>query len=99
MSFFGKKPRALGDLIEDFVEGYPHRKSLKKGMILSLWPRIVGKNIAEVSQDLQFKGDKLMLRIENPGWRHELHMQRHAIMKKLNREVNEEIVKDIVVRG
>lgn len=96
---YGKKPQALGDLIDDFIEDFPNRISLKRGMILSAWPDIVGLAIAEQTENLHFKGDKLFLQIANPAWRHEVHMQRHTIAAKLNRKVNEKIIREIIVKA
>ncbi|MEX0778156.1 MAG: DUF721 domain-containing protein [Balneolales bacterium] len=94
-----KKPRALSSILEDFVEDIPHRKELKKGMILSLLPDYVGNAISSQCEDVHFEGSKLVMRIKNPGWRHELHMQRYNLARQLNRKVKEEIIKEIIVRG
>ncbi|MDI6400601.1 DUF721 domain-containing protein [Balneolaceae bacterium ANBcel3] len=98
MSFRKKQPQALGRLLDDFVESYPHRVSLKRGMILSLWPRVIGKAITEQVHNLKFQGSRLVLFVDDPSWRHEIHMQRHMIAKKLNKAVNEEIIRDIIVK-
>ncbi|MEX0772636.1 MAG: DUF721 domain-containing protein [Balneolales bacterium] len=94
-----KKPQALSSLLEDFIEDLPHRKELKKGMVLSLLPEYVGPAIAKQCEDIHFEGPRLVMRIKNPGWRHELHMQRYNLARQLNRKVKEEIIKEIIVRG
>lgn len=99
MGYYRKKPQALSSLLEDYVEDLPHRKELKKGMILSLLPDFVGSAIATQCEDIHFEGSKLVMRIKNPGWRHELHMQRYNLARQLNRKVKEEVVKEIIVRG
>lgn len=100
MGYYGKKkPLSLSSLLEDFVEDLPYKKELKKGMILSLLPDYVGPTIAGQCEDVHFEGNKLVMRIKNPGWRHELHMQRYTIARQLNRKVKEEIIKEIIVRG
>jgi predicted nucleic acid-binding Zn ribbon protein len=96
---YSNRPRPLGDLLKDFVENYPRRRELKRGMILSVWSEVVGSAIAKECTGLKFEGDRLIVRIKNPGWRHEVHMQRYSIMNQLNREVDEDIVKEIVVRA
>jgi len=100
MSYFkSNKPKALKDLLEDFIDDYPHRKRLKRGMILSLWPRVVGAAINEQVEDIHFEDDKLVVKVANQIWRHEIHMKRFSIMAKLNREVNEKIIRELVVRS
>lgn len=70
---------------------------MKRGMILSRFPDIVGKTMAGKVKDLYFKGDILFVCVPEPGWRHELHMQRYTIRKKLNEAVKETIIKEIRV--
>lgn len=94
-----RKPRPLNELIEDFIEDFPYRRRLKRGMILSLWPEIVGQEISSRTEKLYFKGSKLMVHISDPAWRHEIHMQRFHIAKKLNKRVKEDIVSEIVIRA
>jgi hypothetical protein len=95
---FNNRPKPLGELLKDFVDNYPRRRDLKRGMILSMWPEVVGSAIARECTGLRFDGDRLIVYVRDPGWRHEVHMQRYSIMQRLNREVDEEIIREIVVR-
>ena len=100
MSRFNRnKPKALKDLLKDFLDDYPHKNKLKRGMILSIWDRAVGERIAEKTDSIYFRDGKLILHVKDPAWRHEIHMQRFQIQKKLNREVDDKIIKEIVVRS
>lgn len=99
MAFYNRTPKPLKDLIRNYLKDFPEKKRLKKGMILSLWPVVVGEAIARQSENLHFEGDKLIVNVRDTMWRHELHMQRYAIMKKLNKEVQEEIIREIIVRA
>lgn len=92
-------PKPLKDILKDFIEDYPHRKRLKRGMVLSLWPRIVGDKINKNTDEVEFEGDRLVVYVSNEVWRREIHMRRHQLKKKLNDEVKEKIVKEIVVRS
>jgi predicted nucleic acid-binding Zn ribbon protein len=68
-------------------------------MILSLWPRIVGAKIAEQTSDIYFKEDTLYVHVPNDAWRHEIHMKRYSIRKRLNDEVGEKIIRDLRVKA
>lgn len=92
-------PKPLKDLVKKYLDEVPYRKRLKRGMILSLWSRTVGPGIAEQTENVYFKNDKLIIKVKNPAWRHELHMKRFSIAKKLNDQVGEKIIKEIVVRS
>lgn len=100
MSRFNQnKPKPLKELLKNFLKEYPHRDKLKRGMILSIWSNAVGEAIAEKTENIYFKDGKLIIHVKDPAWRHEIHMQRFQIMKKLNREVDDKIIKEIVVRS
>ena len=92
-------PKPLKDLLKNYLDDVPYRKQLKRGMILSLWARTVGPNIAEQAEDVHFENGKLVIKVKNPAWRHEIHMKRFSIASKLNEQVGEKIIKEIVVRS
>lgn len=96
---FGKKPQSLDKLLKDFMKRIPHRTELKRGMILHVWPDVVGEKIASVTKNLHFEGDRLVMEVDNPAWRHEIHANRYSIAKKLNDKVDAKIVKEIIVRA
>lgn len=99
MSRFSRnKPRPLKELLKSFLKEYPHKDKLKRGMILSIWSKAVGEQIAEKTDRIYFKDGKLIVHVKDPAWRQEIHMQRFQIMKKLNREVDDKIIKEIIVR-
>jgi len=92
-------PKPLKDALKDFLDNYPHRKRLKRGMILSLWERNVGERIAEQTENVHFERGNLVVHVKNPAWRQEIHMKRFSIAKKLNDEVDEQIINEIIVRS
>ena len=94
-----KTPVLFADALKTYIDKFPHRRQLKRGMILSLWPEVVGASISLQCKDLYFKGSTLFVHVTAPAWRHELHMQRFAIMKRLNAEVKEDIISEIIVKS
>ncbi len=97
--FRSNKPKPLKDALKDFLDNYPHRKRLKRGMILSMWESTVGERIADETENVHFEHGNLIVHVKNPAWRQEIHMKRFSIAKKLNEKVEEEIIKEIVVRS
>ncbi len=93
-----KQPIQFADALTTYLEKFPHRRQLKRGMVLSLWAEVVGSSISVQCKELYFKGSTLYVHVASPMWRHEVHMQRIAIMKKLNAEVKEDIVREIIVK-
>lgn len=96
---FGNKPQSMDDLLKEFMKRIPHRTKLQRGMVLHIWPEIVGEKIASVSKNLHFEGNRLVLEVDNASWRHEIHMNRFSIVKRLNEKVGSKVVQEIVVRA
>ncbi|MEQ8525059.1 DUF721 domain-containing protein [Gracilimonas sp.] len=92
-------PKSLASVLEEFLEKFPQKKKLKQGMILSAFEEVVGKRMASEVEDLHFEGNKLVMRVKHPSWRHEIHGNRFSIAKKLNAKVKGDVIGDIIVRS
>ena len=95
---FGRKPKALNELLKEFMNNIPQKSKMKRGLVLHYWPEVVGKKIAAVTKKIHFDGSTLVVHVKNEAWRYEIHANRYAIAKKLNDRVDSDVVKDIVVR-
>lgn len=95
---FGKKPQSMNALLKEFMKKIPHQTELKRGMVLHLWPSVVGDRINTATKNLRFEGNKLIVTVVSDAWRYELHTNRFSIAKKLNDRVDAKIIKEIIVR-
>lgn len=93
------KPKSLGSALQDFLDRFPHKKKMRQGMVLAVWKEVVGERIASQAEDLHFEGDKLVCKVRNQVWRHEIHSNRFSIAKRLNTRVKAQVVADIIVRS
>ena len=93
------KPKPISDALQDFLDRFPQKKKLRQGMILSVWEEVVGQRIASQTEELHFEGDKLVCKVKNAVWRHEIHANRFSIAKRLNAKVKGQVIADIIVRG
>lgn len=96
---FRRQPRAMSDLLKEFMKKIPRQTELKRGMALHLWPEVVGEGISKATKGVRFDGEKLIVTMTNEAWRFELHANRYRIMKKLNERVGSAIVKELIVRS
>ncbi|SMO78912.1 DUF721 domain-containing protein [Gracilimonas mengyeensis] len=92
-------PQSLSSVLQDFLDKFPQKRKLRQGMVLSAFEEVVGKRIAQEAEDLHFEGNKLVMKVKNPSWRHEIHANRFSIAKRLNSKVKSDVVGDIVVRS
>lgn len=94
-----KAPESLQNLLERYIELYPRKKALKRGMLLQRLPHILGERMAAHVTSVKIDGHKLLIRVPDASWRHEISSQRFAILTRLHAEINEELVREIVVLG
>ncbi len=95
---YSNKPKPLDSLLKDFMKRIPQRSEMKRGLVLHFWPEVVGEQVSKITKDVYFERDRLIVKVVNDAWRHELHMNRYSIKKKLNVKVGSEVVKDVIVR-
>ena len=70
-------------------------QGVKNIKVLEIWPKVVGKNIAKKTEANHIKGGTLFVEVSNSTWRQELQFQKKDIIKNLNKEIKEKIVREI----
>jgi predicted nucleic acid-binding Zn ribbon protein len=93
-----KSIRTIGDLIPAILEKLGLARGVKEHEILERWAEIVGPRIAEVSSAERIRDGKLWVVVRHPAWRNELNFMKRELVEKINRELGETIVKDIIFR-
>lgn len=93
------KPKKIGDSLQEFLDRFPHKRKLRQGMVLAVWNEVVGERIAGQTQDLHFEGNRLVCKVSNAVWRHEIHANRYSIANRLNKKVKAQVVGEIIVRA
>lgn len=92
-------PKPISESLQNFLDKFPQKKKLRQGMVLSVWKDVVGNRIASQVTDIHFESGKLVIKVSNQVWRHEIHANRFSIAKRLNEKVKSQIVGDIIVRS
>lgn len=91
-------PKSLGTVLETVIAELGIGQRVKQLKVLDLWPDVVGKQIAGVTNPERINGGKLVIRVSKAPWRNELLFLKKEIMLKLNKAIGEDIVKDIIFR-
>ncbi len=69
------------------------KRGINEARILDLWPKAVGPQIAKHAIAVQVKGSILMVSVEHPVWKQELHANKRLALTKLNTALTEELGK------
>ncbi|MCQ6959971.1 DUF721 domain-containing protein [Mucilaginibacter aquariorum] len=88
--------KSLKEAIEQMLNVYKIKRRYDETAIVSAWPDLVGKSVANRTKELFIKDKKLFLRIESSVIKNELVMMRQQIIKKINDDAKTELVADIV---
>ena len=62
---------------------------------IHIWEETVGKAISQNTETVAIEKGVLIIKSRNATWRQELQLQKTNIIRKLNKELNKNIIKDI----
>jgi predicted nucleic acid-binding Zn ribbon protein len=93
-----RSPRALGSVLKDVTRSLGIDGKLGEGRVIVAWEEIVGPRIAREVTRIRVRGNRLIVQISSPVWRQELHLNRQSWCRRLNEELGEELISEIVFR-
>ncbi|MBI5048223.1 MAG: DUF721 domain-containing protein [Deltaproteobacteria bacterium] len=93
-----KGPIRIGHIIDSSLSS-PGFETIVKGLsIHKIWSKTVGLNISKRTRPLKLTGKTLYVTVATSTWMEELKYLKQDIIKKINTELKEEAVKDIIFR-
>ncbi len=88
--------KSLKEAIEQMMQVYKIKRKFDETGIISHWPELVGKSVANRTKELFIHDKKLFLRIESSVIKNELLQMRAQIMDKINNEAKSILVEEII---
>ena len=85
----------VGVVIKKFLKKTGLEKGVKEQEALVLWNKIVGSKISKNTKPISIKKGVLEVKVSTATWKQELQFQKIEIIKKLNKKLNKNIVKEI----
>jgi predicted nucleic acid-binding Zn ribbon protein len=86
--------RAIGSVLQELGLG----KRIKQYEVIETWPTIVGRQIATVAIAERMEKGVLFVHVTRAPWRNELVFLKKELIEKINKAMNQNIVKDIIFR-
>ena len=86
----------LKKVIEELLETYNLKSGFTQVRIQRIWSQIVGRHIAKRTSEIRLKNDTLFVRLNSAALRTELSFAKTKIIRNLNRQLGEDIIKAIV---
>lgn len=86
---------SIGEAIEAYLQEYNLKEKSQMEKLISDWPRIMGKPIAENTERIWYAEGIIHLKISHPMWKQELTMARTNIKQMLNKELGQELISEV----
>ncbi|MGJ1205176.1 DUF721 domain-containing protein [Sphingobacterium lactis] len=83
--------------VEKLLDVYRLRKRYDETSIITAWPDLIGKAIANRTQQIYIKDKKLFVRVESAVIKNELAMMRRQIIGRVNEYVGKVVVEEFVI--
>ena len=64
-------------------------QGLQDARIMETWPLAVGEALAKHARAVQVKGTTLLIEVDHPIWKQELHSNKQLALKRLNEKLRE----------
>lgn len=88
---------SVGEAIEFYLKQNGLTEKVQVEKAIAEWPRIMGKAIAENTEQLWFRGGTFYVKMKSPIWKNELAMGRSKIKEILNKEIGTELIEEVKV--
>jgi len=86
----------LQEGIEELLKLYKLKGKFNKTNIIASWERIMGKTVSSRTERLFFRDETLFVKITSAPLKHQLSMQKSKAIERINTELGEKLVEDIV---
>ncbi len=88
---------SLGEAIEFYLKSNGLKDKVLVEKAITEWPRIMGKSIADNTEQLWFREGVFYVRMNNPIWRTELGMAKSKIKDILNKEMGTDLITEVKI--
>lgn len=88
----------VSELIDLFLNQYGLKSKYKEFKMAQIWSTLMGPMIAKHTKEVKMYNGTLYVDLDSAPMRNELSFAKSRIIKNLNDEVGEDLVKDLVFR-
>jgi predicted nucleic acid-binding Zn ribbon protein len=95
---FGRKKEVspLEDAFKDLLKAYRLEDTYQEKLLISSWPELVGKTIADRTSGLYIKEKKLFVKITSGPIKKELQLSKSKVLGLIETQVGKGIVEEVV---
>lgn len=91
-----KDATPLADAFQDLLKAYRLEDTYQEELLISSWPTIVGKTIADRTSNVYIKDKKLMVKITSGPVKKELQLNKSKVIALIESQIGKGIVDDVI---
>lgn len=95
----GGKVVPIANAIQGWVEQGNFGGKLREADLFAHWSDLVGKVVAEKATPLRLERGRLIVKVTDSAWRHQLLYMRAELIASINSRIGTTMVKEIVLTG
>jgi len=88
----------IGTVIEKMLKKMGIETPVRQWEAVYLWESVVGEAIANHTRADKVAYGKLYISVDSPSWRNELLFHRKELLEKINKELKNTEIKEIILR-
>lgn len=92
------KTTTMKDAVYDLLNTYRIKNKYDEAHIVQVWSNLMGEGVAQRTEDIYIKNQTIFIKLSSPPLRNELLMQKTDILKRLNGNLGEEKLKEVIFR-
>ncbi|MDD4361053.1 MAG: DUF721 domain-containing protein [Bacteroidales bacterium] len=92
-----KNTQRLAEVLSEVLKNQHLEGKLNETAAIRLWPEVVGKALAEHTDNLYFKYSVLYVHVKSAIIRNELMLIKPQLIKRLNEKIGKPVVKNLVL--
>ena len=90
--------QSIREVLGDFKQQYKHKRKLDRNRAEQIWRDKMPSTIVGYTRDIKLIGKRLYLQITSAPLREQLSYEREKIKEMFNREMQEEVVGEVIIR-
>ena len=90
--------QSIREVLGDFKQQYKHKRKLDRHRAEQIWRDKMPSTIVGYTRDIKLIGKRLYLQITSAPLREQLSYEREKIKEMFNREMQEEVVGEVIIR-
>ena len=86
----------MADAFQDLLKAYRLDDTYQEKLLISSWPELVGKTIADRTSNVYIKDKKLFVKITSGPVKKELQLNKSKVIALIESQIGKGIVEDVV---